>query len=86
MSHFQDQALARYNVRLSNDDVAGILESIRRNSDKENHGKSFFIHRESKSISHWIVVSNGVGLRVVYNNKKGCLVTALPPQGESYDK
>lgn len=78
MSHFQERALERYGLELSDKDVHGIIDIIRNGTNINNFDKSVFICRESNNISHWKILWAGVWIHVVYSKSRKTIVTALP--------
>ena len=70
--HAKRQALLRYNVSLSSEDLAHLVNTIRR-------GRALFVARKSLRVSCWKVAHEGREMVVLYDKQRRAIVTFLPP-------
>ena len=69
--HAIKRAKERYGLNLSIEDIKRIELRIR------NQSECFFLDRQSKTRSTWLVRTEGVIAVVIYNNNQKCLSTFL---------
>lgn len=70
-THFRRRAAERYDIDVTNGDVASAIRKIQ-------SGKARFIRRTSLRATVWELPVAGIPCRVVYDNKRKTLITALP--------
>lgn len=70
--HAINRARERYDLILTIPDIERIELRIRQQSE------AFFLNRQSKTRSTWLVRVEGKIAVVIYNNKQKCLSTFLP--------
>jgi len=70
--HAKRQALLRYNVVLSSEDLSRLVNMIRR-------GRALLIARKSLRVSCWKVAMEGREMVVLYDKQRRAIVTFLPP-------
>jgi hypothetical protein len=42
------------------------------------HGQGRLLHRQSRFVAHWALEYRGVMLRLVFDSRRRCILTALP--------
>ena len=70
--HTITRAKERFNIELTMSDIERIELRIRTQTD------AFFLARESKTRSVWMIRVEGKIMVAIYNNKQKCLSTVLP--------
>ena len=70
--HHTKQRLAeRYGLKLSSDDLFRMAKRIA-------HGHATLIARQSRDVSHWWLTHEGQPIRLVFDRRCRCILTALP--------
>jgi hypothetical protein len=70
--HAKRQALRRYNVTLTSEDLSHLVNTIRR-------GRALFVARKSLRVSCWKVAHEDLEMVVLYDKQRRTIVTFLPP-------
>ena len=72
--HFRWRVFQRHGIEIEEKDYDAMVAMIQ-------EGQGTFLWAESHTKHHWKIWWEDKFFRVVYDKKRGCLVTALPVQG-----
>lgn len=69
--HTRHRLAERYGLTLSSDDIFRMAKRIA-------HGRATLIVRQSKDVAHWWLTHEGQPIRLVFDRRRRCILTALP--------
>lgn len=71
-SHTQRRLAERYGLVVHSAELFRMAKLIA-------HGHATLLARQSRHVGHWLLVYEGVPLRLVFDGQRRSLITALPP-------
>ena len=69
--HTQQRLAERYGITVSSDDIFRMAKRIA-------HGHATLIARQSSDVAHWWLTHEGRPIRLVFDRRRRCILTALP--------
>ena len=69
--HTQQRLAERYGLTVSSDDIFRMAKQIA-------HGHATLIARQSRDVAHWWLTHEGRPIRLVFDRRRRCILTALP--------
>ena len=69
--HTQQRLTERYGLTVSSDDIFRMAKRIA-------HGHGTLIARQSRDVAHWWLTHEGRPIRLVFDRRRRCILTALP--------
>jgi hypothetical protein len=71
--HTRQRLAERYGLHATSADIFRMAKRIA-------HGQADFLVRQSRDVAHWRLVVDGRPIRFVFDSRRRCILTALPPQ------
>lgn len=69
--HTRQRLAERYGLTVSSDEIFRMAKRIA-------HGHATLIARQSQDVAHWWLTHEGQPIRLVFDRRRRCILTALP--------